>query len=379
MRLTIRGWAVVAIVAASIAMSWQYGPRALNAIVVPLVVVLLAGFVVTLRIDRPEVRRLPVEEGFIGETREVEFVVETDSDVAATVRDAVGTGLSATGGRDATDRSDREPAAEFGPALETILDGERHFTHDVRLEERGERTVGPLTIAVSDILGLTRRRFEFEETATVVVYPRVHELRGEAAHALQELATATAQRNREEFDHLREYRRGDSLRDVHWKAAAKQPDDNLVVTEYAVDEGVGSVTVAAECTAGREDELATAVASIAVTLLETNVRVGLVGGDVRLQPNEGRSHYYDLLGVLAGLEPGAGTAALEERERADAEILVTAETDGTTVDVDGRENEIPFTSLRGDTGRTSRGSRRDDQAEHDDRGSGGGPGSGVVA
>jgi hypothetical protein len=65
--LTLRGWTVVVAVVVAVALSWGFGPRALNAIVVPLVVVLLAGLVTAVRIDRPRVDRQPVSEGFIGE------------------------------------------------------------------------------------------------------------------------------------------------------------------------------------------------------------------------------------------------------------------------------------------------------------------------
>lgn len=325
MRLTRRGWTVVAVVLAAVAMSWQSGPRALNAVVVPLLVVLLTAVVTTGRADRPRVTRSPVAEGFIGEERPVEIALETDRPVAATVRDTVGDGLSAT----------------TAPRAELTLEGTETVAYDVALERRGNHAVGPLEIAVTDVVGLVERRFEYTETTSVLVYPRVRDLSRGPAADLQTL-TAVADRHRhDEFDHLREYRRGDPLRDVHWKTAAKRPDDELVVTEYAADETAGAVTVAAECLTDRGDEMASAAASVATALLERGATVGVtVPADDR-PPGTGQAHHRELLGMLAVADPGE----LADRERRDADVLVRTDADGTTVVVDDRE--IPFARFCG--------------------------------
>ncbi|PGF16218.1 DUF58 domain-containing protein [Natrinema sp. CBA1119] len=349
LRLTLRGWTAVVAVVVAVALSWGFGPRALNAVVVPLVVVLLAGLVTTARTTRPRVDRQPVSEGFIGEQRRVEVAIETDGPVAATVRDTVGDGLSSTA----------EPVAE------TTLEGDETVAYDVELEARGRHWVGPLSIVVSDVVGLVERRFEYETTTPVLVYPRVHELDGGPAADIRALTGVADRRDREEFDHLREYHRGDPLRDVHWKAAAKRPDGELVVAEYADDEAVGAVTVAAECRSRRFDELvdrddewAAAAASVITVLLERGAPVGLSLPDETQRPGDGREHHRDLLGLLAVAEPGE----LDDRTRRDADILVRTDADGTTIVVDDRE--IPFDRLRDrDRGRRN-GS---DEGDHDAR------------
>ncbi len=322
-RLTHRGWTAVGVIALAVAMSWWAGPRALNAVVVPLAVVLLAGVLAVARADRPRVDRHPVSEGFIGERRRVETAIETDGTVAATVRDTVGDGLS--------------PVEE--PIAETTLEGEETFVYDVRLEERGDRRIGPLSVAISDVLGLVERRFEYEATTSVLVYPRVRELSEGPTADLQTLASVADRRDAEEFDHLREYRRGDALRDVHWKSAAKRPDDELAVVEYADEADAGAVTVAAECVTDRDDEMASAAASVATALLELGATVGVTVPDGTHPPGSGRSHHRNLLGLLAVAEPGE----LPERTRQDADVLVRTDADGTTITVDGRE--IPFDRL----------------------------------
>ncbi|WP_265109127.1 DUF58 domain-containing protein [Halosolutus halophilus] len=357
MRLTRRGWAVVVVVVGSIAMGWQYGPRALNAVVTPLLVVLVAGTITTALADRPRVRRGAVAEGFVGETRTIAVTIETERAVSATVRDAVDDGLTAT-----TD-----------PAEMTTLDGETEFSYDLRLEGRGDRRVGPLAISVVDLFGLVERRFEYEETASVLVYPPVYDLRGGTDRDLHLLADAATRRDREEFDHLREYQRGDSLRDVHWKSAAKRPDDGLVVTEYVNDDDAGSAVVAAECTPTRVDDLATAVASVATYLLEEGVNVGVTLPAADRQPGSGHDHHYDLLGLLAVVEAGE----LDERARTNADVLVQADANGTRIVVDDRT--IPFDRLRGRGGRDGNRDERTRTGTTDRGGADDGPSSGVTA
>ncbi|PCR91463.1 DUF58 domain-containing protein [Natrinema ejinorense] len=354
MRLTRRGWIVVAVVLGAVALSWQFGPRALNAVVVPLVVVLLAGLLTIGRANRPRVTRQPVPEGFIGEQRRVELTIETDRPVAATVRDTVGDGLAA-----ATD-----------PVAKTTLEGDETFTYDVRLEERGEHRVGPLSITVEDVVGLVERRFEDEATTPVLVYPRVRGLgRGPAAD-IQLLASVADRHVHDEFDHLREYRRGDPLRDIHWKSAAKRPDDDLVVTEYADGEEAGAVTVAAECLTDRDGEMASAAATVATDLLERGATVGLVLPDGRRPPGSGRAHHRELLGVLAVAGPGT----LGEQARRDADVVVRTETDGTTVVID--DQEIPFDRLcgRDRAERTDKPSERSGSGDRTDHDTGDSPG-----
>ena len=340
MRLTIRGWTALFVVIVSLAMGWEFGPRALNAVVMPLAIVLIAGLVTVGRADRPEIRRTPVPEGFPGDRRTVEIAIESSSTVSATVRDDVGDGLTVL------DADGETAALEDGaPVVETTLDGDDRVTYEVRLEERGERRLGPMTITVSDVFGLVRRRFADEATTTVLVYPRVYDVRSGPGSHIRAVTDAIAGQDREAFDHLREYQRGDSLRDVHWKSAAKRPDADLVVTEYADTEETGSATIAAECAAGRDDELATAVASVAIHLLEAGVDVGLALPNGDCEPGSGRDHYRRLLAATARLEAGE----LEESRRDEWDVVIRSDADGTRVVIDDRS--IPFERLVGDRDR----------------------------
>ena len=348
MRPTRRGWAVVLVVAASMWMAWEYGPRALNAVVTPLIVVLIAGAITVGRADCPEVRRMPVPEGSVGDRRTVALEIESSTTASATVRDTVAPAFTVL-----ESESDAAGAATIGadgnPVAETTLesDATRRISYDVRLERRGEHRLGPAVVTVSDVFGLVYRRFTDDATATVLVYPRVRELRGDSGHGLRAIATATASRDRESFDHLREYQRGDSLRDVHWKSAAKRPDADLVVTEYAADEETGAVTIAADCAPGRADELATAVASVAVYLLEAGVDVGVALPDADRAPGSGPDHRREILAALARLEAGD----VAESRRARADVVIRADEDGTRLVLDDRT--IPFSRFLADRDRST--------------------------
>ncbi|MWV38664.1 DUF58 domain-containing protein [Natrialba sp. INN-245] len=328
MRLTIRGWTAVAVVAFALAMSWQYGPRSLNAVVVPVAIVTVAALFTTARIDPPTVEGAAVDDGFVGETRTVERTIESPQTASGTIHATVGDGLS----------------AQARARLETTLEGdaETRFTYELSLEARGEHDVGRLEITVTDVLGLVERRFEYESTDTVVAYPQVYGLEGRDAGRLTATAVAASRTDRGEFDGLREYRRGDSLRDVHWKSAAKRPDEELFVMEYADHGDDSAVTVAASAPSGREDELASAAASVVVHLLEAGLDVGLELPNAARSAGSGWGHRQTLLAALAVADAGD----LEDRVRADADVVVDAAGVETTVVVDGAE--IPFDRLRGE-------------------------------
>lgn len=332
MRFTSRGWGVIVVIAFTVAASWQYGPRALDAVVIPLFVVLLTGLLTVVRVDRPRVRRAPVAEGFVGERRTVEVMIETDSSVAATVRDDVGNGLTAP-----------------NPTVSVTLEGTERIEYELALEARGDHQVGPLSIVVQDIFGLCERRFEYDETTRVRAYPRLYDLHGDAARDVALLTDVASWGDRSEFDHLREYQHGDSLQDVHWKSTAKRPGDELLVMESVADERTATTTVAAECTPGWEDVLAAATASVVTHLFERGTRVGVSVADGYRPPDAGREHYRSLLTLLAVTEAGE----LEETDRNEADVLVRSEATGTVIVVDGRE--IPFDRLR--SGRKTGSSR----------------------
>jgi uncharacterized protein (DUF58 family) len=314
----------VGIVAVCVAMAVQFGGRALDAVVMPLILVVVAAGIAIRRADRPNVYRTVPGDDFVGRTGTVELEFETGKPQAGVVHDELPAGLASEENR-----------------IETTV-GRGPVTYEVTYLERGLHEVGPLTLSVTDVLGIATKTFEYGPTDTVVVYPRVYELTGASRSELAMLAGSALDREREEFDRLREYESGDSLRDVHWKSSAKRPAEDLVVKEFVAEEEVGDVSIAVEATDGNADRMAEAAASLAIHFLSMGVAVGMAVPDgVSLDPDAGADHRTRLLETLARV--GAGEVGGTDRD--DADVYVDATDGEVTVTIGGRETT--FESLAG--------------------------------
>lgn len=94
---------------------------------------------------------------------------------------------------------------------------------------RGVFPLGPLTIGVTDPLGLLRRSLDAGSREEVTVYPRVDAISPlpmSAGHDFMGGAVDGWSRSRagEEFHTLRPYQTGDDLRRVHWRSTARTGD-----------------------------------------------------------------------------------------------------------------------------------------------------------
>lgn len=101
----------------------------------------------------------------------------------------------------------------------------RSVGYPVRSEVRGRFTIGPLTVRLSDPFGLVELDRTFSSTAPLVVVPKVVALppiplsgawTGSGDNRPRAFATGSA-----EDVTVREYRRGDDLRRVHWRSSAR--------------------------------------------------------------------------------------------------------------------------------------------------------------
>lgn len=318
MKPTRRGVVVIALIAGGVYMASAFGPRALNAVVGPALVALVAAAIQVGIAGRPEVdRRLP-DPGTVGTEGSVELAIETGSPTSATVSDCVGEGLLATGNHVTT----------------TI--GGRPISYNLRLDERGEHEIGPLDIEITDVLGLFTRQFRIGDVDRLLVYPPTFQLEP-ASSGLAVFSSVDRSYGNDEFEHLREYQRGDTLRDVDWKASAKRPDEGLVVGEYNDSSRRETVRIAVESDAGDPDALAAAAASVACHLLDTEFEVGLGTPAATVAPGSGGEHRRSILAALARLSDGRLTD--ETLERADLIVSadggeVTVRTDRTTVAFD---------------------------------------------
>lgn len=101
----------------------------------------------------------------------------------------------------------------------------RTVSYSLRSDVRGQFTIGPLAIAANDPFGLLELRTVVPATATLTVTPRVVPLPrtplaggwgGTGEHRPQSFAAGSA-----EDVTVRQYRRGDELRRVHWRSSAR--------------------------------------------------------------------------------------------------------------------------------------------------------------
>jgi len=116
------------------------------------------------------------------------------------------------------------PRGREGSRIEAPLDFAR----------RGVYELGPAEVRVADPFGLLSFARRFEQRMEVVVYPKTHDLRGFPLRGGNVDAGARGSRGRrgEEFAGLREYRRGDDRRHIHWKSVARTGE--LFVKEFSL-------------------------------------------------------------------------------------------------------------------------------------------------
>lgn len=311
MNVTRRGLAVIALLLVSTYMAYEYGPRSLNAVVAPAVVALGLAFVQVRLIDPPTVDRTVPDPGVVDGHRTVTLSIETDSAVGATVHDHVRPGLDGLGNQ-----------------FTTTLGGSP-VTYDVRLDERGEHELGPLTVEVTDVLGLVRQRYRYDGIDTVVAYPRVYRLDPQSVSVA---LPADQTHGREEFDHLREYRRGDSAAMIDWKSTAKRADDGFLVSEYRSTDERRSLWVALRTDGARLEDAIEATASVVVHLLDRGFEVGLsVPGDA-VEPGAGATHRHGLLAVLARVSAESVAARSHTGDVDRADVVVTGDGSAVTID-----------------------------------------------
>lgn len=130
-------------------------------------------------------------------------------------------------GRDTVEVEDQIPYA-LGSRPRFVLDrtqGEQRMQYQVRSDVRGKYELGPLATRVTDPFGLIELRHVVPGTASVIVTPRVVPLpaivlgggrTGSGERSVPHIAAGSA-----EDVTVREYRRGDDLRRVHWRSSAR--------------------------------------------------------------------------------------------------------------------------------------------------------------
>jgi len=101
------------------------------------------------------------------------------------------------------------------------------YSYPLTATRRGRHRVGPLLVRSLDPFGLARHDMAFSTSNEVAVAPRVHELGrlvGGAAGTSAEARTSRAGLVGQDDVLVRQYRRGDDVRRVHWRSTARTGD-----------------------------------------------------------------------------------------------------------------------------------------------------------
>lgn len=160
------------------------------------------------------------------------------------------------------------------------------LTYTIRSGMRGRYTVGPLSVRVSDPFGFIALKRSFTTTSEVIITPQVlplrsQELSGEWSGTGERQPRAFTVGSAEDVT-VREYRRGDDLRRVHWRSSA-HAGELMVRREEQPWQSRATILLdtrrAAHVGSGAESSLEwciTAAASVSVHLARAGFAVRLV-------------------------------------------------------------------------------------------------------
>ncbi|WP_166983419.1 DUF58 domain-containing protein [Paramicrobacterium fandaimingii] len=271
-RLTARGWALVWTSFASLALGTLLERREglFVAVFLMIVVVLCAVSVASQKAKVRVVRRVP-EDGQCGESLEIVCEIHATGSLAAV-----------------SGWTDSIPST-FGPAPTGVLPprrmmrgGRAAVRYKVVPSVRGRYDIGPFRITLSDALGVCDMSRSVGESTGILVLPLVSVL---AAGDLIPPAGEGNQHDRTRptaprADELiaRDYRPGDPLRRVHWRATARHGQLMVRQEEPQADP---ETLILLDVAAGhvRADALVDLAASIAVHLSNEGFRVTFAESD----------------------------------------------------------------------------------------------------
>jgi len=231
---------------------------------------------------------------------------------------------------------------------------------------RGYHTVGPATIRSADLLGMFPRTMEDPTADHLLVFPRVYSMQELGLPADRPFGDRKGQNRLYEdplrVAGLRDYRPGDPMRRIDWKATARRSAyaPRLMVNTYQ-DEREQPVVVALDMGRSMQspfdgltllDHAVNAALVVLNTALRTHDRAGLVAFDREVRavvpPDRKRGQLGALLEALYRLDPGYEDPSFEGlfatlRGRLSQRSLVLLISNFDTVA--GLERQLPY--LRG--------------------------------
>ena len=241
---------------------------------------------------------------------------------------------------------DLHPAAfesrDLPQAVTIPARGWAQVTYGLRSQRRGAFEFERVALRLRSAFGLLERQVRMGQPQSVRVYPDFGALSGYALlatdHRLSQLGVLQRRRRGEgmDFHQLREYRVGDSLRRIDWKATARM--HRLISRDYQ-DERDQAILIVLDCSrrmAARDGDMSHFDATLNAALLLSHVGVHhgdavgalTMGGEPRfIAPRKSRATITLMLHKLYDLEPSARppdyhAAALEIMQRVRKRALV---------------------------------------------------------
>lgn len=113
---------------------------------------------------------------------------------------------------------------------------QKELHYSLRPVERGEYAFGNTNCFIKSPLGLVQRRIILQNETMVKVYPSYLQLKNYELYSYNDRLTELGVHKKRiighsmEFDHIKEYVRGDDVRRLNWKATARR--GNLMVNNY---------------------------------------------------------------------------------------------------------------------------------------------------
>lgn len=224
--------------------------------------------------------------------------------------------------------ADHHPADDdscgFPALLQPSSGNITEFQYRYRPTQRGQAQFGDIEVWLPGPLGLIRQRRRIDAAATVPVYPDFSMLHNDAMLAQQDSQLDQAQRPQQrrgegmEFHQLREYRSGDNLRQIDWKASARRR--TLISREYQEEQnqhiivlldGGARLAMPANGLTGFDHALNAALL-LSWNAIKQGDRPGVMlfsnDQDCWLPPKRGQQGLHRLLNGLYTVQPGQRTS-----------------------------------------------------------------------
>ncbi|MEM1328652.1 MAG: DUF58 domain-containing protein [Bacteroidota bacterium] len=124
----------------------------------------------------------------------------------------------------------------FEVSLQLLADQPQRYSYPIRPLERGDFLFGDIQLFVRSPLGLVERRITISAAEAVAAYPSILQMKQieletfNRSSMLQGVKKMRRIGHSYEFDHIKNYVRGDDYRSINWKASGRRA--SLMVNKY---------------------------------------------------------------------------------------------------------------------------------------------------